>query len=194
MLAAMALTACGTVPLPGPPDEPPLFHRIDARVGVAYSTAARTATINNPLLRIEVGKASVARFEQVFSAMFTKAVELPDWPPWREAAPDVDGVIELEHIKADVVLGDDWRRPDAVRVAFRLCLRLPDGTEIQCWTSSAQQHHQRIVFECLDIRACVVPHVEITLREALARFMVEADQDPTLKAWAARVAQRGRRP
>jgi hypothetical protein len=66
--AAFFLAACGTLPLVPPVGEEPIFTRIDARVGVVYTSAASTATIANPLMRIEVGKASVAGFERVFSS------------------------------------------------------------------------------------------------------------------------------
>ena len=188
-LMSLMLAACGTVPLEPPPEDPPIFQRIDARVGVVYAGAARTAILINPLVRVEVGKASVARFERVFASMFTHAVELPDWPPWREGTTGVDGVIVLEKTDAELVLGTD-RNPDFVRIAYRVCLYTPDGIEIRCWTASAQQRHQPRLTECLDVRACIMPEIEITMREAIARFMVEAENDPALKAWSARIPLR----
>ena len=188
-LMSLMLAACGTVPLEPPPEDPPIFPRIDARVGVVYAGAARTAILINPLVRVEVGKASVARFERVFASMFTQAVELPDWPPWREGTTGVDGVIVLEQTDAELVLGTD-RNPDFVRIAYRVCLYTPDGIEIRCWTASAQQRHQPRLTECLDVRACIMPEIEITMREAIARFMVEAENDPALKAWSARIPLR----
>ena len=194
-LAALALAACGTVPLEPPPEEPPIFRRIDARVGIVYASAARTAILTSPLLRIEVGKASIARFERVFTSMFTQAAELPDWPPWREISAGLDGVIVLEQTDAELTLGDDTgRNPDVVRIAYRVCLYEPGGTEIRCWTASARHTHQRRIGECLNLQACIVPETEITLREAIARFMVEAENDPVLKAWSERIARRGVTP
>lgn len=186
--------ACGTVPLATPPEEAPLFRRIEARVGTVYTTAARTAIVANPLLRIEVGKASVARFEQVFAAMFAPTAELPDWPPWREGVAGVDGVIELERTDAELVLGNDGNVPDVVSVAFRVCLYEANGAEIRCWSPSARHSHQRCPGECLDVRDCIVPQTEIAVREAIARFMVEAENDPALRAWAARIGRRGAAP
>lgn len=194
-LAALALAACGTVPLEPPPEEPPIFRRIDARVGIVYASAARTAILTNPLLRIEVGKASVARFERVFASMFTQAAELPDWPPWRETSAGLDGVIVLEQTDAELTLGDDTgRNPDVVRIAYRICLYEAGGVEIRCWNPSARRSHQRRMGECLKLQACIVPETEITLREAIARFMVEAESDPALKAWSERIARRGDAP
>lgn len=194
-LAALALAACGTVPLEPLGDEPPIFRRIDARVGIVYTSAARTAILTNPLLRIEVGKASVARFERVFASMFTQASELPDWPPWQEASTGLDGVIVLEKTDAELALGDDTgRNPDVVRIAYRVCLYEPGGVEIRCWTPSARHSHQRRIGECLNLQACIVPETEITLREAVARFMVEAENDPALKAWATGIPRWGVTP
>jgi hypothetical protein len=192
-LVALALAACGTVPLVPPPEDPPIFQRIDARVGVVYASAARTAILTNPLVRIEVGKASVARFERVFASMFTQTAELPDWPPWREGSTGLDGVIVLEQTDAALMLGTD-RNPDVVRIAYRVCLYEPGGIEIRCWTTSAQQSHQRRIAECLDMRDCIMPEMEITMREAIARFMVDAENDPALKAWSARIPLRSVSP
>lgn len=185
-MLALLLVACGTLPLAPPPQEPPLFRRVDARVGVVYASAARTALLTNPLMRIEVGKTSVARFERVFAGMFTHTVELPDWPPWREQRPGVDAVIALEQTDAELKLGDDTgRKPDVVRIGYRVCLYQPDGAEIRCWAPTARSSHQRRVGECLDLRACIVPQTEVAMREAIARFAVEAEDDPVLRAWAA---------
>ena len=195
VLVTLALAACGTVPLEPPPEAAPIFRRLDARVGVVYASPARTAFLSNPLLRIEVGQASVARFERVFTSMFTEAVALPDWPPWREGSAGLDGVIVLEQTDAELVLGDDGgRNPDVVRIAYRVCLYEPGGAEIRCWNPAARHSHQRHVLECLDIRSCIMPQTEICMREAIARFMVEAENDPALKAWSARIARRGVSP
>lgn len=191
----MLLTACGTAPLAPPPEESPIFQRIDARVGTVYSAAARSATFTSPLVRIEVGKTSVARFERVFAAMFTQAAELPAWPPWRVAKTSVDGVIELERADSEMVLGNDANRPDVVSIGYRVCLYEPDGALIRCWSPSASLSHQRGVGECLDLRDCLVPQTESVMRAAIARFMVDAENDPALKAWSAtRSAQPVRAP
>jgi hypothetical protein len=203
----MLLVACGNVPLAPVPEEAPLFRRIDARVGVVYASMVRTSVFAHPLARMEIGKASVARFEQVFAAMFVQAVELPDWPAWREAGTELDGVIELQRIDVEFQLGNDVggpylellygrsaARPDVIGIAYRLCLYEPGGVEIQCWSPSARVSHQRGPGDCLDMRACAAPQTEAAMREAIALFMVEAGNDPRLASWAARVRQRGARP
>jgi hypothetical protein len=204
--AVTILAACWTVRLEPPPEEAPLFRRIDARVGIVYTAAARTAIATNLLWRIEVGKTSVARFQQVFSSMFAHAVELPDWPPWREVSTGLDGVIELERAEAELVLGNDAGRalggiisgnagrPDVVSIAYRVCLYEPGGAEIRCWSPSARYSHQRSIGECLDLRACLVPETESAIREAIAQFMVDAEGDQVLQAWSARVGGRGTKP
>jgi len=166
------------------------LRRIDAQVGTVYTTAARTAVLTYPLLRIEIGKASVTRFEQAFAALFARADELPDWPPWRAGVAGVDGVVEVERTDAQLVFGNDSNRADMVSIAYRVCLYEPTGVEIRCWSPSAHHSHQRRVGECLDLRACIVPQTEITVREAIARFLLEAENDPALKAWEARLVQR----
>lgn len=193
-LATAVLTACGTVPIQPPAEEAPLFQRIDARVGTSYTAQARLAFVSNPLLRIDVGQASIARFEKVFGAMFTETVALPDWPPWRHEPPAVDGVIELERVETELLLGDDRNRADFVSVAYRVCLYEPNAAEIRCWTPSARNSHQRGVGECLDLRSCILPQVEIAVREAIALFLVAAEADPAVREWAARVRAKREKP
>ena len=124
--------------------------------------------------------------------MFAQTAELPDWPPWREGVTGVDGVIELERIDAELVLGNDGNVPDVVSVAFRVCLYEANGAEIRCWSPSAQHWHQRRPGECVfDLRACVVPQTEMAVREAIARFLMEAEDDPALRGWGARIGRRG---
>ncbi len=187
LLAVLAATlgACGSVAVAPPADEGPLFQRIDARVGTSYASAARLAYVTNPLMRIDVGQSSVAHFEKAFGAMFRETVALPDWPPWRHETPPVDGVIELERGDAELVLGDDLKRPDVASVTYRVCLYAAAGTEIRCWTASGRSSHQRRIGECLDLRACFVPQMEMAMREAIALFLVEAEKDAAVRRWAA---------
>jgi hypothetical protein len=193
MLAAAALAACGTVPIQPPADDTPLFRRIDARVGTAYASEARLAYVTNPLMRFDVGHSSVGRFEQAFAAMFAEIVALPDWPPWRHERPPVDGVIELQSVDPQLLLGNDQNRPDTVRITYRVCLYKPNGMEIRCWTTSAYNTRQRGIGECLDLRECIVPQVEIAMREAVARFLVAAEGDAAVQAWAQALRATGAR-
>jgi len=202
ILSAFALTmlsACGTLHIEEKLPEPPLFQRVDAHVGLSYSGAVRTSVIINPLFRVQVGKVSVARFEQVFASMFAQTTELPDWPPWQEEIDSrLDGVVELAQVEAKFELGNDHGglastpvRPDFVSISYQICLYDLHGTQIKCWHPSAQYSRQRVLRDfILDAGAYATTAVEITMREAIARFMVEADKDPVLKSWAATLRRR----
>jgi hypothetical protein len=189
-LAAAVLLGCGTVPLTPPGAEAPLVRSIDARVGTSFASAARLAYVTSPVMRIDVGQASVAQFKQAFVALFAETVALPDWPPWRHDAPAVDGVIELERIDAELRIGDDGNRADVVSIAIRICLYEPSGTEIRCWTPSSRNSHQRGLGECLDLSKCILPQMEVVMREVAALFLVAAESDPAVRTWAARIGER----
>lgn len=185
-LAAVALGACGTLRVPSPPPSPPLVRPVDARVGTAVTAEARLAYVANPLLRIDVGAASVARLEPAFRALFTETVALPDWPPWRTAPPATDGVIELQRVEAELVVGSDTGdRPDVASVRLHVCLYATDATELRCWKAAARQAIQRGPLDCVDLGACLASLVEVAVREAAARFLLEAERDPALRDWAA---------
>lgn len=187
---ALLLAACGTASLAPIASEAPLFRQIDARVGVVYTSAASTAVIANPLMRFEVGKACVEDFTRVFSSMFSQPTALPDWPPWRHARPDVDGVVEVESCNAEMKLGDDTgRNPDMVTANYRVCLYEPGGEPVKCWSASASQRYARGLFECMNLGQCMAMLADSTMREAMARFLAAAENDPDLRAWQARVEQ-----
>ncbi len=199
IFSAFALTmlaACGTLHIEEKLPESPIFSPIDAHVGLSYTGAARTSVIINPLFRVQVGKISVARFEQVFTSMFMQTTKLPDWPPWQEEIESrLDGVIELAQVEASFDLGDDISRPDMVSISYQVCLHDSHGTQVKCWNPSARYSRQRAVRDfLLDIGAYATTVVEITMREAIARFMVEADKDPELRDWSAKIDRREKEP
>jgi hypothetical protein len=186
------LSACGTLHIEEKLPDPPLFQRIDAHVGVSFSGAVRTSVIIHPPFRVQVGKVSITRFDQVFSSMFAQTTELPDWPPWQEEIDNhLDGVIELAQVAARFDLGNDIGRPDFVSISYQICLYDLHATQVKCWNPSAQYSRQRVPRDfILDVGAYATTAVEITMREAIARFMVEADKDPVLRSWAATVRRR----
>jgi hypothetical protein len=193
VLAASLLSACGgTALLESPlPEEAPLFRRIDARVGTVYTGAARSLIFYTVTgVRVELGKASVASFERAFAAMFRQTTELPDWPPWRDVGTAMDGVIELEWTDGSFVAGAPPAKPEVVEVSYRICLYEPDGSEIRCWSPSARISHERF-FEPFISEPYVGELTETAIRKAIARFMVQVENDPAVKAWAARVARKG---
>lgn len=188
---ALSLVACGSVNLAPPVGDTPLVSQIRARVGIVFTSAASTNVVSNPLMRMEMGKACTADFMRTFSAMFSQPVALPDWPPWRHARPDVDGVMEVEDCRADLKLGDDTsRNPDVAVVTYRVCLYEPDGKPIKCWSVSESQRYARGVFECMDMGQCMAELMNATKRQAMARFLTEAGNDPDLRAWQQRVERK----
>lgn len=191
LLLVPLLSGCATTTatLPGAMPQPPLVERIDARVGAAFSGPSRAYVHPTPLVRFPVGEASAARFRQAWDALFAEVVDLPDWPPWREKPPAVDAVIELDKVAMDVTLGNDANLPDFVRVLYRVCLYRPDASQVKCWTAEAASSHQRGLGECLsDFSVCLGEQADTVMREALARFLLEFEADPEVKAWAAGAA------
>jgi hypothetical protein len=170
----------------------PLFLRIDATVGKSFTAQARSATAEQILAHAEIGKISVGRFDQAFDAMFTATVPLPASPPWQQTdVSGLDGVIQLEEAIGDISVGNDSNTPDVVGVSYRACLYRTDATTVQCWTAAATQVHQRRPFECLpDLRPCIKRQLEIAVRDAVAKFMIQVEADPAVGHWSKRVAEK----
>lgn len=193
LLPLLAGCASPTAQLPGALPQPPLVERIDAKVGAAFTGPARAYVHPTPLVRFPVGEASAARFRQAWDALFAEVVDLPDWPPWREKPPPVDAVIELDRVAMEVAWGNDLDRADFVRVLYRACLYRPDASPVKCWTAEAAGSHQREPGECLsDLSVCVSEQADAVMREAIARFLLEFEADPEVKAWAAALPPRRR--
>jgi len=188
LIAAALLVGC-TARLSQRFESPPLFPTIDARVGASYGKPLRQMVHVVPGLNItiEVGQPSVERFKQVFGAMFSTVVELPDWPPWQEDMSGLAGVIELDGIEMDVTLGNDLNKPDRVAITYHVCLYESADTPVNCWTAHAANDYQRGLYECFDLRNCLTPQTEAAIRAAIARFMLDFEADPKVKAWVARV-------
>jgi len=196
VLVSIAIVATGggcssTLPISDATIQYPLFRQIDARVGTYYTAEARSAIVGHILHDAELGEASVGRFEKTFSAMFSEAMLLPDWPPWRSSElVDIDGVIELEEVHGSLVIGNDINNPDRASVSYRVCLFEPDARKIQCWSTSASQSHQRRPFECFpNNAACLTPLFEIVIRDAIAQFMVKFENDGAVTYWAEQLSR-----
>lgn len=165
-------------------EEPPLFPRIQARVGMSFPGPVQSYSYADPLTKVDFGQTSRSRFEQVFRSMFSETVLLPDWPPWRESKVNLDGVIELSKAQINVEVGNDWEdRPDSVFVAYQVCLYHPDGSTVNCWDTKASQVHQREILECLNLSHCLKIQIEAATREAIASFMLEFEGDPFVEEW-----------
>lgn len=190
LLALFALlVGCmgGSLELPGKLEQPPLVDKLDVTIGASFPGKARGHVLPTPIVRIHVGESSAARFRQAWDALFSRVIDLPDWPPWRSQPPAVEGVIELADADMDVALGNDTTRPDRISVRYRVCLHEPDATPVKCWTAEAEATDQRKLGECLpDLGACIGQQADHVMREAVAHFLLEFEADPEVKRWAAR--------
>lgn len=182
----LSVAGCtGTVEVPGSQAAAPLFRPIDAKVAKSFAAKARLTEVETALFRAQVGEISVSRFDQAFDAMFTATVSAPDWPPWQRVDMNhVDGIVQLEEAKADIELGNDAGMPDFVHISYTVCLYENNANVVRCWDSSASQSHKRNVGECLtDMRVCIGRQLEIAVRDAVARMMVQIENDPVIRTW-----------
>jgi hypothetical protein len=190
-----------TVPMGPPLESPPLVEKIAAKVGTSYPAAVRGKIYTSRLLlRFEIGEVSVARFRQVFAAMFSSVTELPDSPPWRtlsgeEQLNEFDGIIELEGADMTFSMGNDSGKPDLLDVSYRVCLYGADGAKVKCWDHRGASWHQRRPFdECFFANMtfsniCITRQADAAIREAISLFLIDFAKDPEVKAWADAVAR-----
>ncbi len=216
----LSLVACGavgeTAKFPGTFEQPPLLHRVDARVLVYCPPPVRNYVYVTPFARFPAGQPSAARLRQSLRAMFSEVDDAQDWPPWRAQPVDADGVIELEEIDMRMTVGPEGRQrrvedinaattaallgdpsieyPDLVKVSYRLCLYRADGALISCATGESENSHTRTGMECLpDTGECLAQQADTAMRDAMAVLLLTFERDPKIKAWADAVtaARRG---
>ncbi|AMO24066.1 hypothetical protein UC35_15940 [Ramlibacter tataouinensis] len=198
--AALLVAACShPVPLEPVSGQPPLVRRTDARVGIVYAGGAGVVTIGRWGHYLEVGQASVAHFDQAFATMFSEVTPLPNSPAWRELGTPLDGVMEVQRTDATLENGNNFgrregARPDVVRIGYRICLFEPSGVEVRCWSPTATETRQRESKECERLELCWAALTQAAMRSAIARFLVDAQSDPAMLAWAARLRSGGTRP
>jgi len=193
LIWAVIVAGCvSTIEIEDQLEATPVFDQIDAKVGVVATAQARTAVLAGDVLsRGAVGQISVERFHQVFEAMFSNTIELPDWPPWQTTdIRNLDGVIQLETALASVSMGDDFSRPDEVSVTYRVCLYGNDGVEVNCWESSTSISHQRAPFECFpNTGPCLERQLELAVRDVIAKIMVLIEADQRVRQWEDAIAR-----
>jgi hypothetical protein len=169
-------------------DVPPLVQPIDATVGKSFSGDARTAgMIITPIARAEIGKISVARFNQAFDAKFRRTEMLSQWPPWQTVKPgNLDGVIELERVDGQAQLEESL-----VSLSYRACLYESRGEKVGCWESDVRQPIQRESLGCLgDISRCVEPAISAAVDRGVADILLQMEDDPAVRGWATGVHEK----
>jgi len=188
---AVLLNGCMgvTAKLPSSFEYAPLVRKIDARVGVYFPPPVRGYVCVTPLVRFPVGEASAGRLRQAFAALFSEVRELGDWPPWRGSHLDLDGVVEVDRIGMTVVIGDDsGTKPDVVKATYRACFYSTESTQVSCVASESENKHFRGLGECVpQLDRCLTEQVDTAMRDAMARLVLSLENDPQVRAWAARL-------
>ena len=175
-MAAMglALSACSSnVAIPPLPAHSPLFPTIDVHVGLSIPESARTYVHDldpstSHIWSVHFGEHVSGRVRMFSRAMFRDVTDLPNVPPWREAAPGVDAILELVSVSATGPV-------DYFFLDLEVCLYRPDASEIACWAESATDYVSDIPSE----------RVEEAVREVLAKLLVNISKDERLQQWAA---------
>ena len=192
---AVAVAGCAsqTVVVHGAPEQVPLAQRHDARVLVHYAPALRDARYSNSVVNVAIGAASIERFDQAFAALFSSVTQAPEWPPWRNGPPEVDGVIEVDQGSIDVVQGvRDFPRssalftlgtPHKVIVYYHACLYRPDGAKVDCWEAESLSERQLGFFASEGVTVAALADQAMT--DAVAKLMRAIEMDPATQAWMA---------
>jgi hypothetical protein len=204
-IMSIALAGC-MPPLKQSFEEAPLARKINARVGSSYPAFVRDYEYVRYVSHIQLGTTSVSLFRQVFSALFYEVQELPDKPSWREDAQGLDGVIELANVDMTMT-SEEWKADSPVigrlKVFFHICLYDAGGGVVNCWSPQSEKPLRRPgymgdasgfgeVWAAMNESEfdVVTRTTDAAIRDTIARFMIDFENDPHVKAWAEGLSER----
>jgi hypothetical protein len=164
----------------------PLVQRLPVRMGIIYDDALRNYVHHEELPEqatwtIELGQASVAMLQPLFSTMFTSVQEVDDVPVEPAYQSQLDGVIKptLEKFEFDVPV----RTRDSfaeVWLQYRLSLYEPNGKLITEWPVSgygkAEVMHSK---EAESVNKAAV----VAMREVGAAISTKFAEQPDVSYW-----------
>jgi hypothetical protein len=187
----LALSTClagcvNTITIVDNHDVQPLVQQIDATVGKSFSGDARTAVmIITPIARADIGKISVARFDDAFDKKFRRTVTLSQWPPWQVAEMEaLDGIIELERVDAQTNFADKGYEGGALLLSYRVCLHESRDRQIACWDAQVSQPILRKSLDCaVNISRCVEPAISAAVDSGVANILLQMENDPAVLGW-----------
>lgn len=142
MAATLSAAACSTTVPPLDTSFPaPLVEHLPASVGIVYDDDLRNFTYNETVSdgtswTIELGESNVRLFNQLFSSMFERIVELDDVAD--PAAAGLDGIVRpvLEEY-AFLTPNELGSRFYAVSIRYRIFLYDNEGQELAAWPVNA---------------------------------------------------------
>lgn len=191
ILLCLMVSGC-TIQIEPSLETPPLFSKIQARVGISIPKAVKAYTYQDELIKSKFGEISASYFNQAFQSMFSETSTLPSSEPWQEDMADFDAIIELRSVRFNFIMGGDGGiNPDVAFVSFKVCLYRPDGTMVNCWEVDETQSHQRHPLDCIIMPTCESRLTKATLRSALAKFMINFERDPIALRWALELQREG---
>lgn len=191
-IGALALTtaACSTTVPPLEAEFPaPLVDFIPASVGVIYEPDLRDFTYNETVSdgtnwTIELGASNLRLFDQLFSSMFERTVELQDIND--PGATGLDGIIRpvLEEY-AFLTPNELGSRFYAVSIRYRVFLYNAEGQEIAAWPVNAYGQSRSGFLDAGRLK--IAPLQEATnmaMRDAAAAAVITLREQPEILALA----------
>lgn len=165
----------------------PLIEKQPIATGIYYSDEFRSyegiqdISINGSRYRITLGPPSVTLFDQIFSEMFVKVIQVKALPPLPQTEPDMKAVIEPQIV--DFYIYTDkktsWIQVD---LTYEITLYDLNGADIANWpiqgsgssvSSLKNINHPKMVREA----------AQIAMRDVAAQFMVGFRRNAEAMKW-----------
>jgi hypothetical protein len=188
---SLLIAACSsTVPLRSPLGQAPLVEQVPISVAIRYAEDLRNhkCTVSKGYIAaawvIELGPPSIEMFDRAFSALFKKVIPLGSGVKVQAAAEQYP-MIEVRLLDFD---GCEASWPifgSNIEVAYEATLYGNDGTLIARWQGRGRAGKE----------ACAICGVEtgylsavtsLAMRRAAADFIINLEQDPSIRVWLQR--------
>ncbi len=186
LLVALLLTACtNTVPVVSTLPTP-VVRKLPLTMGVLYSEKFRTfdhfeQIFQGPKWHIEVGRANMQLFNELFEGVFREAVQIADFDTLEEVVPPIDGIIEprIEEY-AFITPRDTGLDQYAVTIKYRFYLFDPDGALVASWPVIGYGNSPD---RALKDSASLHEATREAMRDAAATIALEARRQPEVREW-----------
>ncbi len=132
-----------------------------------------------------IGTSSKDLFDQCISSMFSTVTKISDPPPFTKNTPTLDGVLEprIESFDWDIVCSQNYFSTGKFSAIVRYLISLYDSdghlvTSMHLEGRGLEKPLLCLGDNCKDSRAA-----EQAMRDAIAKFMIDFQEQPEVKRW-----------
>ena len=167
----------------------PLIEKQPIATGIYYSDEFRSyegiqhisLSRYGSRYRITLGPPSVTLFDQIFSEMFAKVIQVNDLPPLLQAESDIKAVFEPQIVNF-YIYTDEMTSCIQVDLIYKITLYDLNGADIANWPIQGSGYSVGSL-KSIDHPKMVREAAQIAMRDVAAQFMLGFRRNPEAMKW-----------